>query len=106
MVDEMINIKDEMKHVKIVEGQIWRKQGPYNWLKIERIVDPDYQNYDGGLPGVTITSYPPQLKGIQLRGGKQYFMSNSPTMSWQEQIKHNRYLLEDGWKRGDNANSL
>ncbi|NOR84533.1 hypothetical protein GQ473_00300 [archaeon] len=49
MVDEMINIKDEMKHVKIEEGQIWRKQGPYDWLKIERVVDPNYPRYVGGV---------------------------------------------------------
>jgi len=95
-----------MEKLKIEEGQVWRKQGPYDWVKIERIVDPDYPEYDGGLPGATINAYPPQLKGIQLRGGKQYFMSDSPTMTWQEQIKHNRSLLKDGWKRGDNANSM
>ena len=95
-----------MNDDKIEEGQVWRKEGPYGWLRVERIVAPNYPEYDGGLPGATITSFPPQLKGIQLRGGKQYFMSDSPTMTWQEQIKHRRFLLKDGWKRGDNANNL
>ena len=102
----MLNIPNEMQDIKIEAGQVWRKDGAYDWLKVERIVDPEYPNYDGGCAGVIITSYPPQLKGIQLRGGKQHFMSNSPTMTWQEQIKHNRHLLHDGWKRGDDANNI
>ena len=54
------------------ERQVWRKEGPYDWLRVERIVAPNYPDYDGGLSGATITSFPPQLKGIQLRGGVIY----------------------------------
>ena len=87
-------------------GQVWRKQGPYDWLKIERIQDPDYPEYDGGIAGCSARYYPAQLKGIYLRGGKVFFVANSNTMSWQEQIIRNRFLLREGWKRGDNANEL
>ena len=90
----------------IKEGQVWRKSGPHGWLKIEQIQSPKHPGYDGGLQGATITAFPPQLKGIQLRGGKQYFMADGPTMTWEEQITHNRFLLAGGWKRGDSANSL
>ena len=82
--------------MEIKVGQVWRKLGPYGWWKIERIVAPGYPRYDGGLPGVSITAYPPQLNGIWLRGGKQYFISDGPDHTWQEQIQHNRYLLKEG----------
>jgi len=93
-----------MNEIKV--GQVWRKQGPYGWLRIERILDPDYGEYDGGCHGCTVTSFPPQLKGIQLRGGKRFFFADVPGMKWEDQIKNNRFLLEDGWKRGDCANEL
>lgn len=88
------------------EGQIWRKQGPYDWIKIERILMPGYPDYDGGLPGIVVRHFPPQLKGIQLRGGKTGFYADTSSMTAEEQITMNRYLLPDGWKKGDNANNL
>ena len=87
-------------------GQVWRKDGPYDWLSIEQILDPDYPNYDNGCIGVVVKSFPPQLKGIQLRGGKRYFVASNKNESWKDQITRNRHLLKKGWKRGDNANSL
>lgn len=88
---------------QIEVGQVWRKEGPHGWIRIERILTPSHQNYDGGFPGATITSFPPQVNGIQMRGGKQYFIGDSQTETWQEQIKHNRFLLKDGWRRGDST---
>ena len=93
-----------MNELKV--GQVWRKQGPYDWQRIERILDPEYDEYDGGCPGCIVTSFPPQLKGIQLRGGKRFFIGDTKELTWEEQIKINRYPLEDDWKRGDNSNNL
>lgn len=73
-------------------GQVWRKQGPYGWLKIERILAPGHPDYDGGLPGCVARYFPPQLKGIKLRGGKTFFL----TGNWEEQVKNNRFLLKEG----------
>ena len=73
-------------------GQVWRKHGPHGWLKIEKILDPRYPEYDGGLPGCVARYFPPQLKGIKLRGGKTYFLAGN----WEEQIKMNRFLLGEG----------
>ena len=73
-------------------GQVWRKQGPYGWCRIEKILDPRYPDYDGGLPGCVARYFPPQLKGIKLRGGKTFFL----TGNWEEQIKNNRFLLKEG----------
>ena len=94
------------ENIKLEEEQVWRKDGPYDWLKIVQIIDPNYPNYDGGIAGCRAIYYPPQLKGLQLRGGKIFFVSSVVGMSWEEQIKHNRHLLEDGLKHGDNINNL
>ena len=94
------------ENIKLEEGQVWRKDGPYDWLKIVQIIDPKYHNYDGGIAGCRARYYPPQLNGLQLRGGKILFMSNVVGMPWQEQIKNNRHLLGDDLKHGDDINNL
>ena len=87
--------------MKLKEGQIWRKQGPYDWIRIERIIMPGYPDYDGGLPGMVVRNFPPQLKGIQLRGGNTSFYAGNNSMTAEEQIVMNRSLLPNGWKKGD-----
>lgn len=82
-----------MNRIKIEPGQIWRKRGPYDWLKIDMIHDPRYPEYDGELVGCSVTFYPPQKRRIKLAGGKQRFI---PGSDWEEQIKDNRFLLEAG----------
>ncbi len=79
--------------IKIEAGQIWRKLGPFNWIKITHIEDPNYPNYDGGLIGVGIIAYPPQLKGVKLKGGRREFW---PGRNWESRIRDNRFLLEAG----------
>ena len=86
---------------EIKEGQIWRKDGPHGWYRIEHICDPEYPEYDGGLPGVFVTEFPPQLKGIQCRGKRKgWFITDSSGNPWESQIRNNRFLLKEGWKRG------
>lgn len=91
----------------IKEGQIWRKRGPHGWLKIIQILDPEYQRYDGGCHGARVVYFPPQLKGIQCRGGVHRFLADcrldGSIISWEEQIIHNRYVLCDGWNRGNSV---
>lgn len=87
----------------IKEGQVWRKEGPGDWLKIIQILDPDYGTYDGGKHGCIVHCYPDQLKGIQLRGGRQFFIADNKEETWEGQIMRNRFILKDGWKRGDSA---
>ena len=76
--------------MRLEEGQIWRKQGPYGWLKILQILDPEYKGYDGGLPGARVVFYPPQLKGIECRGGDEGFIADAlfdgTVVTWEEQI--------------------
>jgi hypothetical protein len=79
--------------IKIEVGQVWRKLGPYDWLKVDMIHDPRYTGYDGGLIGCSVTFFPPQKKKIVLRDGKKRFI---PGHDWEEQVKENRFLLEHG----------
>lgn len=80
-------------------GTVWRKMGPYDWIRIESIQDPALlESYDGGLPGVSVTQFPEQKHGIQLRGGKHCFIGGA---DWPEQVRSNRFVLAPGWKRGD-----
>ena len=79
--------------MKFEEGQIWRKLGPFDWIKITHIEDPKYPGYDGGLIGVGVIAYPPQLKGVKMRGGHREFW---PGSEWEERVKENRFLLEEG----------
>ncbi len=80
-------------------GTVWRKEGPGDWIRIEAIQDPALpESYDGGLPGVSVTQFPFQNHGIQLRGGRRYFIAGA---DWPEQVRSNRFVLAPGWKRGD-----
>ena len=85
--------------MRLQEGQVWRKRGPYGWLKILQILDPEYEGYDGGLPGARVVFYPPQLKGIDCHGGDEGFIADTTfegtLVTWEEQITHNRYLIRE-----------
>ena len=37
------------------EGEIWRKQGPMDWCRINRNETPEATNYDGGAPGFAVS---------------------------------------------------
>jgi hypothetical protein len=35
-------------------GQVWRKAGPSDAVKIERVMQPGQANHDGGIPGMSV----------------------------------------------------
>lgn len=41
-----------MSTVKV--GDVWRKMGPCDWVKVVRVQFPGVDGYDGGLPGCSI----------------------------------------------------
>lgn len=86
-----------MNSVEIEEEQVWRKRGPYDWLRIEQILELGRTGYDGGLPGCVVTCFPPQLEGVKLRDGVRLFVAGD----WRAHVRDNRYILSDGWKGGD-----
>jgi hypothetical protein len=38
----------------VMPGDVWRKNGPCNWVKVIRVQMPHNPNYDGGLPGCSV----------------------------------------------------
>ena len=38
------------------EGEIWRKQGPFDWCRIDRNETPEATDYVGGLPGFAVST--------------------------------------------------
>jgi len=39
---------------KVYEGQVWRKRGPFGWIRVDRIMLPGHRHDDGGMPGVSV----------------------------------------------------
>lgn len=39
--------------VRLEVGQVWRKAGPYDWLRVTDIMLPGSPKDDSGLPGVS-----------------------------------------------------
>lgn len=85
---------EELRKTPIKPGQVWRKKGPYGWLKVENILDPKYPEYpyDGGLIGCSASFFPPQTKGILLKRGKRFFI---PGSRWEREVRENRFPLRD-----------
>lgn len=40
--------------MSICEGQIWRKDGPCDWVKIIKVLIPGHPQHDGGAPGCSV----------------------------------------------------
>lgn len=47
------SFEGEFAKVPLAVGQVWRKHGPVDALKIVRIVMPDFEHWDGASPGVS-----------------------------------------------------
>ncbi|MFA5186945.1 MAG: hypothetical protein WC551_10735 [Patescibacteria group bacterium] len=50
---------------KIIKNDVWRKQGPCDWVKIARVMFPGNKEYDGGLTGCSV-----RFSGFSGRYGK------------------------------------
>lgn len=38
----------------LAAGQVWRKAGPSDAVKIERVMQPGGDEYNGGIPGISV----------------------------------------------------
>ena len=45
----------EKEQKQLHEGEIWRKQGPMDWCRINRNETPEATDYDGKLPGFAVS---------------------------------------------------
>lgn len=68
-------------------GQIWRKDGPVGWERIEEVLTPDNPYYDGGAPGIIVTSFNNQVKNQEI---KKFFYALKDV----DGIKRYRHLAE------------
>ncbi|HQA79239.1 MAG TPA: hypothetical protein PLV96_00405 [Methanoregulaceae archaeon] len=46
--------KNAFGPAKIVKGQIWRKCGPLNAIKVKKVMLPGHEEYDGALTGISV----------------------------------------------------
>jgi len=45
---------EEIGVESVKPGAVWRKDGPCDWLRVERLMLPGEPGYDGGLAGVSV----------------------------------------------------
>ncbi len=57
--------------VPVAAAQVWRKCGPVDALKIERVVMREHLGYDDGLPGVVCRFS--HMVGGSLRWSRRFF---------------------------------
>ena len=77
------------------EGEIWRKQGPMDWCRINRNETPEASNYDGGLSGfaVSLGKYSSKRKMVYWRS-IGYFITAANYADFVAQMKGEwRYLM-------------
>ena len=82
--------------MKLQPGQIFRKAGPQDWMKINIIQLPGYPDYDGGSPGVFFTPCTFSTRNNRLyRSKKGFFQRAADEEDFLKQMKReNRKLLK------------
>jgi len=76
--------------VSLREGQVWRKSGPFDWLRVKTIMFPGTPGDDGGLPGVSFDALGKNGKGISGLGWFVPAENEEPVLKWLENT--GRYL--------------
>ena len=69
----------------VMPGDIWRKNGPCDWVKVLRVQMPHDPNYDGGLRGCSVVST--NCKGNWQR--RSWFIAVNDTAAFE------RWMAED-----------
>lgn len=54
--------------MSITKGQVFRKDGPRDWMRVERVLIPEHPEYDGALPGVSVRRSDSGGRGWQKQG--------------------------------------
>ena len=66
----------------VMPGDVWRKSGPCDWVKVLRVQMPGVPGYDGGLPGCSVVFS--NWKGNWQR--KSWFIPASDTANFEKQM--------------------
>lgn len=45
---------------RVKRGQVWGTPGPYGWVRVEAVLLPGHEEYDGGAPGIVIRDRSPK----------------------------------------------
>ena len=77
--------------MKLEVGQIWRKHGPADWLRIEQIQMDGHPDYDGGAPGVSVSVR--TWKG-RWKNQRWFYLANTYKQFIQQMKDSFRYLEE------------
>lgn len=81
----------------IAIGDIWRKDGPCDWIKVVGITLPGFNEWDNGAPGVSVV-----MSGYKRKGGWQWLaqgwfvLANSPDDFARRMIESGRYAAPHG----------
>lgn len=81
--------------VKLQAGQIWRKRGPIDAIKIERVMLPGYPENDGGAPGISFRPTIVNQGGRVVWSRKTWFK-----LGTHEEL--HQWLKESGYKLAKN----
>lgn len=54
--------------MSLTKGQVFRKNGPCDWMRVERVLIPGHPEYDGALPGVSVRRSDSGGRGWKKRG--------------------------------------
>lgn len=86
------------------EGEIWRKQGPMDWCRIDRDETPEAVDVDASLPGFVVSfgNYSFKQKRVYWRS-LRYFIAVADYPAFVvEMEREKRYLMKGGIKEQRN----
>jgi hypothetical protein len=66
----------------VMPGDVWRKRGPCDWVKVLRVQMPHNPDYDGGLPGCSVVFT--NCKGNWQR--KSWFIAAKDSASFEKKM--------------------
>lgn len=79
--DEATQVESPVDRL-VMPSDVWRKNGPCDWVKVLRVQMPHNPNYDGGLPGCSVVFT--NCKGNWQR--KSWFIAAKNTADFEKQM--------------------
>lgn len=77
-----MNVSGQVERL-VMPGDVWRKNGPCDWVKVLRVQIPHNPDYDGGLPGCSVVFT--NFKGNWQR--RSWFIAAKNTVEFETQMK-------------------
>jgi hypothetical protein len=85
------NFTEPFLAATLEEGQIWRKCGPVDAIKIRSVQLPDREDYDGGLLGISVyfSIFPSNAKKVRWAEDSSFIAGNHDRLM--------RYMKDNGY---------